>query len=229
MKIPFSGGCSCGAIRYEFTAEPIMMLKCHCRDCQQVSGGGFAAAVLVPAEAFRLTRGQLRYHFTPSIRRGKHKRGFCPECGSRMTGAEFEGDDSQFVGILASDVSMIRVGFSRRWIFSFRTRNRGTKWIPAIAKFEQYPPIISERISNMQKITPFLWFDDQAEQAAKFYTLIFKNSKVGKITRYDEAAEKAAGRPAGSVMTIEFEIEGQKFTALNGGPGLNLTNRSRLS
>jgi predicted 3-demethylubiquinone-9 3-methyltransferase (glyoxalase superfamily) len=70
----------------------------------------------------------------------------------------------------------------------------------------------------MQKITPFLWFDDQAEEAAKFYTTVFKNSKVGKITRYGEAAEKAAGRPAGSVMTVEFELEGQKFTALNGGP-----------
>jgi hypothetical protein len=77
MKIPFTGGCACGAIRYECTAEPIMMLKCHCRDCQRVTGGGFAAAVLVPAESFRLIRGQLRYHFTSSIRRGKHKRGFC--------------------------------------------------------------------------------------------------------------------------------------------------------
>ena len=70
----------------------------------------------------------------------------------------------------------------------------------------------------MQKIAPFLWFDDQAEEAAKFYTSIFKNSKVGKITRYGESGEKAAGRPTGSVMTVEFELEGQKFTALNGGP-----------
>lgn len=70
----------------------------------------------------------------------------------------------------------------------------------------------------MQKITPFLWFDNQAEEAAKFYTGIFKNSKIGKIIRYGESAEKAAGRPAGSVMTVEFELEGQKFTALNGGP-----------
>ena len=70
----------------------------------------------------------------------------------------------------------------------------------------------------MQKITPFLWFDHQAEEAAKFYTSVFKNSKVGRILRYDEAAAKAAGRPVGSVLTIEFEIEGQKFTALNGGP-----------
>ena len=70
----------------------------------------------------------------------------------------------------------------------------------------------------MQKITPFLWFDDQAEGAAKFYTSVFKNSKVGRILRYDEASAKAAGGTVGSVLTIEFEIDGQKFTALNGGP-----------
>lgn len=70
----------------------------------------------------------------------------------------------------------------------------------------------------MQKITPFLWFDHQAEEAAKFYTSVFKNSKVGRILRYDEASAKGAGRPVGSVLTIEFEIAGQKFAALNGGP-----------
>jgi predicted 3-demethylubiquinone-9 3-methyltransferase (glyoxalase superfamily) len=70
----------------------------------------------------------------------------------------------------------------------------------------------------MQKITPFLWFDHQAEEAATFYTSVFKNSKVGKILRYDEASAKAAGGEVGSVLTIELEIEGQKFTALNGGP-----------
>ena len=70
----------------------------------------------------------------------------------------------------------------------------------------------------MQKITPFLWFDDQAEEAVKFYTSIFKNSKVGRVLRYDEQSAKAAGGTVGSVLTIEFEIEGQKFVALNGGP-----------
>ena len=70
----------------------------------------------------------------------------------------------------------------------------------------------------MQKITPFLWFDHQAEEAAKFYTSIFKNSKVGRIFRYNEQAGEKTGRPAGSVLTVEFEIEGQKFVALNGGP-----------
>jgi predicted 3-demethylubiquinone-9 3-methyltransferase (glyoxalase superfamily) len=75
----------------------------------------------------------------------------------------------------------------------------------------------------MQKITPFLWFDDNAEEAVKFYTSIFKNSKIGKIARYDKAGEKAAGRPAGSVMTVEFQLEGQDFIALNGGPQFKFT------
>jgi predicted 3-demethylubiquinone-9 3-methyltransferase (glyoxalase superfamily) len=72
----------------------------------------------------------------------------------------------------------------------------------------------------MQKITPFLWFDHEAEDAVKFYTSIFKNSKVGRILRYGEEAAKISesGRPMGSVLTIEFELEGQKFVALNGGP-----------
>jgi predicted 3-demethylubiquinone-9 3-methyltransferase (glyoxalase superfamily) len=70
----------------------------------------------------------------------------------------------------------------------------------------------------MQKITPFLWFNDNAEEAVKFYKSIFKKSRIGRIARYDEIGEKVAGRPAGSVMTIDFEIAGQEFIALNGGP-----------
>jgi len=75
----------------------------------------------------------------------------------------------------------------------------------------------------MQKITPVLWFDDQAEEAVKFYTSIFKNSRVGKISRYDKAGEQASGRPAGSVMTVEFQLDGQEFVALNGGPHFKFT------
>jgi predicted 3-demethylubiquinone-9 3-methyltransferase (glyoxalase superfamily) len=75
----------------------------------------------------------------------------------------------------------------------------------------------------MQKITPFLWFDDKAEEAANFYVSLFKNSKIGDTARYDEAGAKAAGRPKGSVMVIEFELEGQKFVALNGGPHFKFT------
>jgi predicted 3-demethylubiquinone-9 3-methyltransferase (glyoxalase superfamily) len=75
----------------------------------------------------------------------------------------------------------------------------------------------------MQKITPFLWYDNQAEEAAKLYASIFKNSKVGEITRYDEAAAQASGQPAGSAMTVEFELEGQRFIGLNGGPHFKFT------
>jgi predicted 3-demethylubiquinone-9 3-methyltransferase (glyoxalase superfamily) len=75
----------------------------------------------------------------------------------------------------------------------------------------------------MPKITPFLWFDDQAEEAVKFYTSIFKNSRIGKISRYDKASEQASGRPAGSVMTVGFQLDGQEFVALNGGPHFKFT------
>jgi predicted 3-demethylubiquinone-9 3-methyltransferase (glyoxalase superfamily) len=70
----------------------------------------------------------------------------------------------------------------------------------------------------IQKITPCLWFDAQAEEAAKFYTAIFKNSRIVSMTRYGEAGHDVHGRPAGTVMTVAFELEGQAFTALNGGP-----------
>jgi len=71
----------------------------------------------------------------------------------------------------------------------------------------------------MQKITPFLWFDGNAEEAANFYISIFKNSKMGKISRYGDAGPG----PKGSVMSVTFQIEGQEFFALNGGPQFKFT------
>lgn len=68
------------------------------------------------------------------------------------------------------------------------------------------------------KITPCLWFNNQAEEAAHFYTSIFENSKIVKMTHYGKAGFEIHGQPAGTVMTVEFEIDGQTFTALNGGP-----------
>ena len=69
-----------------------------------------------------------------------------------------------------------------------------------------------------QSLVPCLWFDTQAEEAARYYTGIFKNSKIGTISRYSEAGHEVHGQPAGKVMTVEFELNGQTFTALNGGP-----------
>ncbi len=75
----------------------------------------------------------------------------------------------------------------------------------------------------MQKITPFLWFDDNAEEATKYYVSVFGNSRIRSVARYGEAAAAAAGRPKGSVMTVVFELEGQEFVALNGGPQFHFT------
>jgi predicted 3-demethylubiquinone-9 3-methyltransferase (glyoxalase superfamily) len=75
----------------------------------------------------------------------------------------------------------------------------------------------------MQKITPCLWFDDKAEEAVNYYVSIFKNSKVGGIARYGEAGAKVSGRPKGSVMTVKFQLQGQEFLALNGGPQFKFT------
>jgi len=72
---------------------------------------------------------------------------------------------------------------------------------------------------QIQKITPFLWFDNQAEDAARFYASVFPNSKIEAVARYGEAGPG----PAGSVMTVAFELDGQKFTASNGGPHFKFT------
>ena len=80
----------------------------------------------------------------------------------------------------------------------------------------------------MQKITPFLWFDDQAEQAAKFYVSLFKNSKILGVTRYGEEGMEVTGRPKGSVMTVAFRLDGQELTALNGGPHFQFTEAISL-
>jgi predicted 3-demethylubiquinone-9 3-methyltransferase (glyoxalase superfamily) len=72
-------------------------------------------------------------------------------------------------------------------------------------------------MSQLERVTPMLWFASEAEEAARYYTGIFKNSGIKKITHYTEAGKDAHGRPPGSVMTVEFQLEGQNFTALNGG------------
>ncbi|WP_093045610.1 VOC family protein [Thalassobacillus cyri] len=71
---------------------------------------------------------------------------------------------------------------------------------------------------KIQKITPNLWFENQAEEAAAFYTSVFKDSKIVRVTRYMNEGQEIHGMAEGTVMTVEFQLEGQKFVALNGGP-----------
>ena len=81
----------------------------------------------------------------------------------------------------------------------------------------------------MQKITPNLWFEDKAEEAVNFYTSIFKRSKVLSVTHYSEEGANASGRPKGSAMTVSFQLEGQEFLALNGGPVFKFTEAISFS
>jgi predicted 3-demethylubiquinone-9 3-methyltransferase (glyoxalase superfamily) len=82
--------------------------------------------------------------------------------------------------------------------------------------------------NRFQRITPFLWFDDQAEQAARFYTGIFPNAKITQTVRYSKEGARASGRKEGEVMTVAFELDGQKLTAINGGPIFKFTEAISL-
>lgn len=81
MAIPFTGGCRCGAIRYECSAEPVMAGNCHCRDCQKVSGSAFSANLAVPQEVLRIS-GAVKYHDVKAESGNTVSRGFCPNCGA---------------------------------------------------------------------------------------------------------------------------------------------------
>ena len=131
----FTGGCHCGAVRYEVTSCPLAMLNCHCRDCQQMSGGPFTPVVYVSAKAFRITKGMLRHYSTPSAANGHNKRGFCADCGSRLTGAESE----RGIGITASsldDPSWFRAKMDL-WVADAQPWDELDAGLP---KFDQYPP-----------------------------------------------------------------------------------------
>jgi len=85
-----------------------------------------------------------------------------------------------------------------------------------------------ENQPQTQKITTFLWFDNNAEEAVNFYTSVFKNSKINGVTRYSQAGQEVHRRPPGSVMVVEFELDGEVFTALNGGPAFTFNEAISL-
>jgi hypothetical protein len=139
MKIPFTGGCACGAIRYECTAEPTSMFKCHCRDCQRATGGAFSCVVIVSANSFKFTHGTPRYHFTQSAGIGQHKRGFCAECGSRLTGGENPEGTTEIVGINAGSLDDPSWFCPQIDIFTSDAQP-WDQMDPALPKFRHYPP-----------------------------------------------------------------------------------------
>jgi hypothetical protein len=136
IKIPFSGGCACGAIRYESTAEPVLMLHCHCRDCQQSSGGPFSSFVVVLTEALKLLQGALRFHASPSEMGGQTHRGFCPDCGSPILAKP----DSvpNFVAIRTASLDDPR-WFNPQVDVWTSDAHAWDQMNPALPKFEKYP------------------------------------------------------------------------------------------
>lgn len=133
---PLAGGCACGAIRYDSAAQPVVMLHCHCRDCQRASGGPFSSFVIVPADSFALLRGDPRFHASPSEAGGKTHRGFCPDCGAPV----YVKPDSapQFVAIRTASLDdpswfapQIDVWTSDAHSWDLMN--------PATPKFEKYP------------------------------------------------------------------------------------------
>lgn len=139
MNSPFTGGCQCGAIRYVCTAKSreIQMLKCHCRDCQRVSGGPYTPVVYVPRQTVTFTQGTLRHHITPSEAHGEHKRGFCADCGSRLTGGESPG--SSGIGLTAS--SLDEPGWFRAQVEMWTGDAQPWDQIdPNLPHFEKNPP-----------------------------------------------------------------------------------------
>jgi len=138
ITTPFSGGCACGAIRYESTAEPVMMIHCHCRDCQRSSGGPFSSFVVVPAEAFNLLQGSLRFHASPSDAGGMTRRGFCPDCGSPVMGKPDAAP--QFVAIRTASLDDPS-GFTPQVDVWTVDAHPWDQMNPTLPKFEKYPPI----------------------------------------------------------------------------------------
>ena len=139
ITTPFSGGCACGAIRYESNAEPLMMLHCHCRDCQRSSGGPFSSFVIVPTEAFNISQGSLRFHAAPSEMGGMTRRGICPECGSRLTGGENPQGTTGFVGINVASLDDPS-WFQPQMDIWTSDAQPWDQMDPSLPKFEQYPP-----------------------------------------------------------------------------------------
>jgi hypothetical protein len=104
ISLPLTGGCLCGAIRYEITSKPLLMFLCHCYDCQRASGAASVPVAFFKAKAFKLTQGELTFFSNPRLEGGRHMRGFCATCGSRLTGGQQDGKENHFIGVTAGSL-----------------------------------------------------------------------------------------------------------------------------
>jgi len=132
-----SGGCACGAVRYECAAAPLVMLNCHCRDCQRAGGGPFAPLVVVPTESFKLTKGELKFHGSPSEMGGMTQRGFCAACGTPIGGGPDKIPTTFALRPASLDDQSWYTPQLEVWTSDAETWD---KLIPELPHFEKYPP-----------------------------------------------------------------------------------------
>lgn len=137
MNQVWTGGCSCGAIRYECSAEPVASFNCHCRACQQYTGSAFISARLVPASAFRITKGSVREYTTLGDNGSEIHRGFCETCGSPV--ATRLGRLPEYVGVPAGSMDDPSTHNPTMDLF-VRDAQPWDCMDPARAKFETAPP-----------------------------------------------------------------------------------------
>lgn len=138
MPTPFSGGCACGAIRYECSAEPVLSLNCHCRDCQRASGSAYASLLNVSVAAFTLTKGNPKYHRVTGESGHTLDRGFCPACGSPVL---IRGQRASNLGLIVLwAASLDNPSWFRPAIDIFAVSAQPWDYMnPALRKFERTP------------------------------------------------------------------------------------------
>ena len=141
MAAPLTGGCACGAIRYESSTQPLMVVNCHCRDCQRSSGAGSSTGVVVPADSLTLLKGTPKYYRVTAESGNTAHRGFCSECGSPL----FAGNSHN------PHVVALKIGslddpswFQPQMDIFVSDAQPWDQMNPAIPKFEQYPPSAKE-------------------------------------------------------------------------------------
>lgn len=133
----FTGGCACGAIRYECSAKPLAMLNCHCRDCQRASGGGSSSVIAVPAAAFTLKQGAPRYWAVQGESGHTARRGFCPECGSPLVAGSSRMPDIIVIKVASLDDPSWFDPMADLWISSAQPWEHLD---PRLPKFPKDPP-----------------------------------------------------------------------------------------
>jgi hypothetical protein len=131
-----SGGCACGALRYESSAAAVMMLHCHCRDCQRATGGAHSALVVVPVAAFTVRQGEPRFHASPSEAGGMTRRAFCPECGAPVFGKPDAVPD--IVALHAASLDDPSGFRAQMDVWTCDAQSWGAM-DPALPKFDKYP------------------------------------------------------------------------------------------